>query len=238
MRKETTDTDDAETVEKKIPGHIDIVNLFQAEALDLVGAVVRGRLLHKTRNIRDSGAPLEAKLRDFFRSKLPQQFDVMQGYFFDIQSNCTPQVDAMIIKAVDRHELMVSQEGAGYVPFTSALALIEVKNSAQNIRSNLDQLFVIVSSIRGMQKDLRDRRPNGGPILNDPISIMFFGNSENAKLEDFKDWFEKNPMSAPTYTVLLDKGVIITKRNLFSEIFEYDSEQLIDFYEHKNGHEI
>src|SRR5258708_6367152 len=125
MRKEGEET--------KKPGHIDLVRLFEAEARDLAASVERGRLLHGTKNIKDSGAPLEARLRNLLASKMPAQFRVVQGYLFDVDSNCTPQIDAMIVDARDCHELMVSGEGAVYLPFTSALVAFEIKNATGNI---------------------------------------------------------------------------------------------------------
>jgi hypothetical protein len=222
----------------KLPGSIDIVSLFQAEALDLIGAINRGRLLHGTRNIRDSGAPLEKRLREFFQARLPFQFQVVQGYFFDIKSRCTPQIDLMVVNAADRHELMVSEEGVSYLPFTSALAVMEVKNSARDVDGNLNQLAAIVDSINEMQSDLHRRRPQGGTMLPEIISVLFFGESKDSKLEDFKGWYASHPHSVPTFTVLLDRGVIITKIGALNHFFEPDGVPSVDFYDHRNGREL
>lgn len=226
----------SDTNSGKKQGAIDLVRLFQAEALDLIGAVARGRVLHGTHNIRDSGAPLESQLREFLQSRLPSQFKVTQGYLFDSQSKCSPQIDAMIVNSADCHELMVSPEGSGYLPFTSALAVIEIKNSARNVADNLDQLMSVVTSIKTMQSDLHKRRPGAGERLEEPISVMFFGDSGDSKLEDFKVWFKKAGRNVPTYTVLLDRAVILANRGGMYAYFDGDDEPAIDFYEHRNGH--
>lgn len=172
--------------EPKKPGHIDIVRLFAAEALELFTSVEQGRLLHGTRNIRDSGAPLEARLREFLAARIPSQFRVMQGYLFDVDSNCTPQIDAMLLSAQDCHALMMSQEGVAYLPFTSALAVIEIKNSVRAVKKQLDQLAALQLSIEGMKAALRSRR-TGGATLPELITVMFFADSVGSKLSDFKE---------------------------------------------------
>lgn len=45
-------------------GYLNLVGLFQAEAASLLHAVQRGGLIHKTRNIKDSGALLETRFRE------------------------------------------------------------------------------------------------------------------------------------------------------------------------------
>ena len=70
-----------ESEKKKEPGEIDFVRLFEAEVIELLAAVKRGKVLHKTKNIRESGAPFEAGFRELLRSKLPSTYRVLTGYF-------------------------------------------------------------------------------------------------------------------------------------------------------------
>jgi hypothetical protein len=51
-------------------GSIDLVKLFQADAIELMSAVARGQVLHGTKNIRESGSPLEVSFRRFLRARL------------------------------------------------------------------------------------------------------------------------------------------------------------------------
>lgn len=227
------DEDSSYSEKVKKPGHINMVRLFQAEALDLFGAVERGRLLHGTHNRRDSGAPLEVRWREFLQARLPFQFHVTHGYLFDSQSNCTPQIDTMILNSADCHQLMTSTEGSAYAPFTSALAIMEIKNSAYDVSSSLDQLAGVAKSIQNMKTTLRARRGGNGNTLPETISVMLFADSKNAKLEEFREWYGKHIDAVPTYTVLLDRGAIILKRSLLYELSDWDEH--VDFNETRNG---
>lgn len=210
-------TDLADASAKKPRGHIDIVALFQAEAFDLAAAVQKGRLLHRTRNIRESGGPLETALRTFFRTRLPAQFEVANGYAFDIASKCTPQIDVMILRASDRHQLMTSAESV-YVPFTSVLATLEVKNSTSDVSGSLSQAAAVQAAIDEMRVDLSKRAAKAripmGASLARPFSILFFGESADSRLQDFRDWYSRPTGPMPAYTVLLDRGIIIARQPL------------------------
>ena len=48
----------------KTAGQISLPGIFSAAAQELLTSIQRGRILHKTHNIRDAGAPLEASFRD------------------------------------------------------------------------------------------------------------------------------------------------------------------------------
>ena len=132
---------------EKVPGFLNIPRLFEAEALSLLEAVERGKLLHNTKNIRDSGGPLEARFRTLLADRMPEGIQVRTGYLYDIESNCTPQVDAMLINGSDNHAMMTTEEGAIYAPFTSVLATIEIKSSVGDVAKQLSQTNNIVKEI-------------------------------------------------------------------------------------------
>lgn len=227
-------TDEKDRDPGKLQGSIDIVGLFEAEAQRLLGALEHGRLLHRTKNIRDSGAPFETALRAFFEDRVPTPFEVMHGYLFDIESNCTPQIDAMIVHSHERHELMVSPEGAGYVPFTSARVIFEFKNSANNIEKHLDQIAKISESVRQMASGIRQRGGRNGEFLHDPMTVLIVGDSTGLNPHDLKGYTRVN---LPTYTLLLDRGVIIASRSAISELMEFDAGTTgaVGFYEHRGA---
>lgn len=233
------DKDNTESTKKRI-GEINLVRLFQAEALDLMTAVERGRLLHKTLNIRASGSPLEERFRSFLAGRLPSQFGVLNGYLFDVNSVCTPQIDAMLVNTRDCHAMMEAEGEARYVPFTAALAVVELKNSASSAAAALDQLMKIKASIKEMIAGLRMRRQerghSSGPTLVDPISVMFFAESKDLKLSELKNWYSENKKEHPTYTVLLDRELIITDRNIVNQFLIFESET-VGFYDHRSPDE-
>jgi hypothetical protein len=193
----------------KKPGEIDLVRLFEADAIELLSAVERGKILHSTKNIRESGAPLEVAFREFLRSKMPSVYRVLTGYLFDVDSKCTPQIDAMIISGEECHELMTSAEGASYVPFVGAHSVFEVKNTTYDVEASLDQISAVLKSMASMRSQIR-RQSRTSAEVTQPLSVAFFAESSSSKLSDFQAWYAAHPPSdAPTYTFLLDKAVII-----------------------------
>jgi len=227
-----------ETEEKvKNHGNIDLVSIFQAEAEKLLNAVVRGKLLHKTGNIRESGAILEHEFREFLQTKVPSQFRVMQGYLFDVNSKCTPQIDAMIVNSMECHELMTSVDGSGYLPFTSVLAVIEIKNTTYGIKKSLTQLAKITIEIENMKTEMKRAMSPKKPQLFEQISIMFFANSSNSKPSEFIEYYSNQTNRVPTYTVLLDRGIIIANQSLFYDLFDVKESENLGFHDHQSAGE-
>lgn len=219
----------------KAVGSLDIPRLFQAEALSLLEAVERGKLLHATKNIRDSGGPLEARLRGMLADRMPECIQVRQGYLYDVDSNCTPQIDAMVLSGLDNHTMMTANDGAIYAPFTSALAILEIKSSVRTPSEQLKQTNEIAKRIQGMGEDLRQRRRHGGSILTSPLSVLFYASSRGAKLDDFKQWNAKNSHAMPTYIVFLDRACIIAKQSQASVVMDFGNTNNLGFDDHQNS---
>ena len=218
---------------EKVRGILNIPRLFEAEALSLQEAVERGKLLHGTKNIRDSGGPLEARFRLLLAQRMPEGVQVKTGYAYDIESNCTPQIDAMLISGQDNYTMMTTDEGAIYTPFTSVLTTIEIKSSVGKAANQLMQTNKIVKDIKIMERDLLNRRP--GYDRRKLVSVLFYATSKDAKLADFRDWYEKNTNDMPTYVVFLDRGYILAARNLIHDLLTWDEEQPLKFHDHDNA---
>jgi len=201
-----------EDVEKKKPGRIDLIGLFEAEAQALSSAVSRGLLLHATHNIAESGGPLESAVRDFLTRMLPAQYGVETGYFFDVASTCTPQIDVMIINMADRHQFLASPDRSVYLPFTASRAVMEVKNSAYDITKALNQIGAINDSLNAMWSAV-PFRSRGGEIP-DPLSILLFaGTGSVGTLKQVQEWYANSQEHSrrPSYVVFLDQGIVITR---------------------------
>lgn len=209
---EATQTVGTEDVEKKKPGCIDLIGLFEAEARALSSAVSRGQLLHATHNIAESGGPLESAVRDFLTRMLPSKYGVETGYFFDVASTCTPQIDVMIINMADRHQFLASPDRSVYLPFTASRAVIEVKNSAYDITKALNQIGAINDSLNAMWSAVPSRS-RGGEIA-DPLSILLFaGTGSVGTLKQVQEWYANNEEHSrrPSYVVFLEQGIVITR---------------------------
>ncbi len=236
---DTTESDEETAKPDKKAGTLDLVGLFEAEALTLLSAVDRGRILHGTNNIRDSGSPLEAAFRVFLKAKLPSQFKAMQGYLFDVGAACTPQIDAMVVDTAECHELLTSSEGSAYVPFTSGLAVFEIKNSTYATLKSMTQLATTLTAINDMWSALRGQAAES---RIDVLSVMLFARSDTCKPADFQKWFEANKdtpiRNQPKYIVLLDQGLIISRRSAIHAWVEFDKDMPLEFDEHANPGEL
>jgi hypothetical protein len=203
-------------------GTIDLHGLFEAAAQGLLLSVEQGRLLHKTKNIRDAGSPFETAFRAFLNARLPATFSVTGGYLFDPNSNCTPQIDAIVVDGRESHELLRSDDGAAYVPYPSGRTLIELKNSSKGLAVHVKQVRAVVKAVEEMRNDAQTvRRQSSGPYLDRPLTVLVIGDSSKASLKSFKALY-KPGMSDPSYTLLLDKGLIIAAYNPGSPTLRYD----------------
>ena len=201
-------------------GEINIVGLFEAEATLLLQAEKRGQFLHKTHNIRDSGALLESTFRQIIGSRLPPQAQMAHGYLYDLDSICTPQIDAMVLSAADNYPMMAAEGGAIYAPFTCCRAYVEIKSSTRDVANQLDQAAKISTRIAEMAATLGALR-EGTAIPEQVGSVLLYANSRGAKAKPFATWFGENSKE-PTLVVFLDKAVVISRRPILNSFFHLD----------------
>lgn len=225
------------------PGTIDMPALFEAAAQRMLLAVRQGRLLHKTKNIRDAGLPLEAEFRSFLSSRLPASFTVRSGYLFDPRSVCTPQIDAIVVDGSEAHELMRSDDGAAYVPYPSGRILFEIKNSSLGFGAHMAQVKAVGTAVDKMRLDALPLRGRASmPHVERPLSILIVGDSQGAKLSQFKKLYTRR-LEDPGLTLLLDRGLIIGRRGHAEAFFVYagrdgvNKPYALEFLSHRSGGE-
>ena len=109
-------------------GNLDLISVFESEAICIMNAASEGTILHNAKNIRDSGEPVEAALINLFSRRLPRTYGSISGYFYSEESKCSPQIDVMISQASEVHGLGPGSHGSEFVPLTSARVIGEVKN--------------------------------------------------------------------------------------------------------------
>lgn len=211
------------------PGEINIVGLFEAEAAALLQATERGKILHKTHNIRDSGALLESTFRQIIGRRLPPQAQMAHGYLYDLDSTCTPQIDAMVLSAADNYSMMTAEGDAIYAPFTSCRAYVEIKSSVRNVERELDQVTNIYNKITSMTMKLRGL-PLGIKMPKQVGSVLLYANSDNASAEMFAQWFSAKKNEGPTLVVFLDKAVVLSRRSGLNSLFDMGESNRLEFF--------
>ncbi|MBB3348326.1 DUF6602 domain-containing protein [Sphingomonas sp. BK069] len=195
---------------------IDLVREFDNLAADLLRAVDRGRVLHETGNIANSGAPLEHLFRDLVGKRLPEPFRMRTGYLFDAEREVSPQIDAMIVDATTSHEIFRQEDGAGYLPYVSAVAVLEIKNAAGRCAGSIAQIRKIAASIKKMHTrsgvgiEERERRT--------PLYILVLGTA-STNLPELKRALASDEPS-PDIIYLIEQGLMLARDD---GIFEFSS---------------
>lgn len=211
------------------PGKINIVGLFEAEAAALIQAADRGKILHDTRNIRDSGSLLESTFRQIIGRRLPPQAQMAHGYLYDLDSACTPQIDAMVLSAADNYSMMTAEGDAIYAPFTSCRAYVEIKSSVRDAGKELDQVTNISTKITSMKAKLKGL-PLGIKMPKRVGSVLLYANSDNASADKFAQWFSAGKKEGPTLVVFLDKAVVISRRSELNSLFDMGEINHLEFF--------
>lgn len=191
-------------------GVLNLTGVFEALAARLLVAVDEGRILHATKNILDSGAPLEQEFRAFLSSRLPAPFRVRHGYIYDVESRCSPQIDVIITDAEQEIAMFGTGEDAQYVPFTATYVIGEIKGSATAIDSHLIQLGTRIDAFWGMNSRLRqehsDARSDGSLF-----SFLLVGDAAEADYKKILAHHQDRTRPAPGCVVLLNTEEVISR---------------------------
>lgn len=156
----------------KAPSPSDLLKIFGVLAEELFTASKVGNILHATKNIRESGDLVEQRFRGMLASRLPFPFQVTNGYLFDTDRNCTPQIDVIISDRTKNHTMFSLDTGTSYSSYTGICALGEIKTKARGILSSMTQFKKILAAYRGMDLTLRS---NGlGHKLHETIEPLSF----------------------------------------------------------------
>jgi hypothetical protein len=134
---------------------------FDTKAKKMLIAVDQGRLAHKARNIKASGAPLEEAVRVLFSDSLPSNIKVASGYFYSASSRCSGEVDVLIYESEEAFRLDPSPQEQHYIPYTSVSAIGQIKNSARELSNAIKQ---VQESLK-MWGEMRREALSGG-LLN------------------------------------------------------------------------
>jgi hypothetical protein len=204
------------------PGQISLTGIFAAVASELMGAVARGRVLHRTKNIRDSGAPFEIAVRKQLSALLPRAFSVHQGYLFDAEGACTAQLDAFLCSAIRAQAVFAAPEGAVYSPFSDAWAIGEIKASSAGMAGHLKQVSDRIRAVKEMRLKLKER----GASFPNLVSFLIIGDCR-ASFDDAiaKHWAARSD-DFPDYIVLLGVGELILPPSAQIPLFDDENEEV------------
>jgi len=159
------------------------------------------------------GEAVEAILKRFLNSHLPQRFHAGSGFLIDNENNISRQTDVIVYDALSS-PLYRSSEEAQIIPFDTAVAVIEVKSCLN--KKELKDAFDKIASCKVLKKrplSQLDQRPTGSRLTTIGTFGIVFGFDSNIKLEtlaehvkEFNKGYDSNLW--PDEIIILDKGVI------------------------------
>lgn len=205
--------------DSKNRGEISLPGIFLNEANRLVSAVEQGRILHKTKNIRDSGAPLEAAVQTFFGKFLPQAYVAKNGYLYDPDSNCSQQLDVIISRTQKNSVALSSPDGATYSPFTEAIAIGEVKTSSTGIDKHLRQLGERVALIDDMRQAIFEATMVRPPRA---CSFLIIAESNDKDIDKIATYWDESQRTFPDFILFVESGQVVLPPSEYAIIFEHD----------------
>ena len=108
---------------------LELLKVFQLDALELLSAHNRGKVIHTSKNISAAGDEVEITFREILKRKLPNRYYVGRGHIVDNALNSSSDFDVIIADNANSPILFRTQKGNEYFPFESVYAIGEVKSS-------------------------------------------------------------------------------------------------------------
>jgi hypothetical protein len=203
---------------------LELLDVLEADAADIVAAREKAALIHRTRDIRAAGDEVEQTVRSSLRARIGAAYHVGHGHIIDAQWNASHQLD-VIVTDTGSSAVFRAQNGTEYLPYESVYGIGEVK-ATYYARDDPISSFVRSVSDTKTRLQREETPPNyfrgglrlgtglssgeGRPYKNPLFSFMLFANSGDFRPEDIENLYSVTPVGdLPNVVVLLDYGVIL-----------------------------
>jgi hypothetical protein len=207
---------------------LDIPNIFQSEAEDLLKVRENAIRIHGTGDIKAAGNEIEEHVRELFRRMLPKNIYVTHGHLIDGNGLVSPQLDIIIAGTENLPSLMTTKDGTEYVPIDSVYACGEIKSTYYKSSSYIEHFSDVLSKIH--EEMIHEEIPNtayggkletstllrdtylgkGNKTLNKIYYFMLYVNEGDFKFSDVKDLLkDTDRKKLPNTCVFLNSGVIL-----------------------------
>ncbi len=227
---------------------LNIQEIFRQDAQKITEARNRSLVIHSTSDIKAAGNEVENAVREFLRHRMPSNFYVGHGHIVDNEQQTSPQFDILISDNTFIPILLRTNDSTEYFPCESLYAIGEVKSTYNKyekpieafcekmklIKDDMKREEVINTAYDGEITDntlLRDMIfQKNNRVLNAIYSFMFFVNSENFDLTEFKRCAEKfGNKYLPNCIIFLDRGVLFfgeltSDKMVFEKYPEYSND--------------
>ncbi|MBB5371327.1 MULTISPECIES: DUF6602 domain-containing protein [unclassified Janthinobacterium] len=210
---------------------LDLPAQFDARVKKMLIAVDQGRLAHKARNIKASGAPLEEAVRSLFSDSLPSNNKVASGYFYSASSRCSAEVDVLIYESEEAFRLDPAPQEQHYVPYTSVSAIGQIKNSAGELPNAIKQVQESLKAWTEMRNEALRGRANGDRAYRErPLTFIVCGKCTDSDFRKLKTMLKSKGRPYVDYILLLDRGKIVAGNY---DLFELNN-PVINFFSYRN----
>jgi len=159
------------------PPKLQLLEIFQSEAAEIVVARTKAKLLHHTRNIRAGGDEVEQTVREVLGRRLPRRYYVGHGHIVDSKLSVSPQLDIVISDGLMAPNLFTSAAGSEYFPYESVYAIGEIKSGYYPNKEPIQNFIATITLIKERLK----KKPT-------PRNYMGLGHARLSELEAYVDY--------------------------------------------------
>lgn len=212
------------SVKGNAPSPSDLLGIFDALAEELLSASKQGNILHRNKNIRESGELVEQRFREMLASRLPFPFQVGNGYLFDTDRSCTPQIDVIISDRTKNHTMFSLGTGTSYSSYTGVCAVGEIKTKGRGILSSMRQFSKILDAYNNMDQKLRSKGLGHGLHENrEPLSFIVICDSDNITKKRIESAYKKVSKDLPDCFIILNIRQIIIPTGALEVLYDPES---------------
>lgn len=214
---------------------IDLPRQFTNRAQDMLRAVEKGRAMHAARNIKGSGAPLEAEIRKMLSESLPSTNKVATGYFYGASSQCSNEVDVLVYEDHEAFRLDPGPSEQHYIPYTSVSIIGQVKNSSNDLPGAIEQVQNSINAWHVMRQEMAwTGCTHNGPAQFEPLTFIVCGESKDADMKKLGKTLAKKGTPYVDYILFLDRAEIVAGN---CDLLIMD-EPFINFREYRSKHSL
>src|SRR5437660_4488629 len=120
---------------------LSITEILNRDAAALVRAREEAGSIHGTGDIRAAGNQVEVQFRRILKKRLPARYRVTHGHALDSRGFVSPEVDAIVVDAMNSPSVFEADDGTEYVPFEGIYALGELKSTYYKSRSDIEKVI-------------------------------------------------------------------------------------------------
>ena len=167
----------------------DVLSWFQLDALDMIAARERGRLINRMLNIRSSGDEVEKSVRTILARRFEHSAYVTHGHAVDTALTVSPQLDVIIARRDLFPVLNVLRDGSEHILYSATYAIGEIKASYRK-RDNGNNVIDFCETVKRIKTTLHREDSS----FEDMLPGIRLQASPDFAFADRDSWAYHNPL--------------------------------------------